>query len=299
MDHRYVAEFSALAAAFCWAFGGLIATRPVRALGPVGFNRLRLTLVFVMLALVALADGGWWTLTLEKSILLMGSSIIGIFFGDTSFYAALKRLGPRRAGILFTTNAPLTALLGYFILDERLSTMGTIGCALVTGGVFLAVFHGTTTQRHSFEEVRGRIAVGVALGMLAAFCQTISALIARPVMASGVDAAAASALRVGTAALALSAAMLLNADIVRPRTKLTLSLLGQAALSGLVGMGLGMTFFLYALANGSAGLVSVLSATSPILTLPTLWLVTRECPAPGAWLGAAMAVAGTALIFNA
>ena len=77
-----------------------------------------------------------------------------------------------------------------------------------------------------------------------------------------------SALRVGIGALALSGTLLFRSAAVLPATRLTRGLVGQIALSGLVGMALGMTFLLHALAHGPAGLVSTLSATSPILILP-------------------------------
>jgi len=54
---------------------------------------------------------------------------------------------------------------------------------------------------------------------------------------------------------------------------------------------------LFALAHGPAGLVSTLSATSPVLILPILWIATKERPAPGAWIGAFLAVIGMACIF--
>lgn len=294
----YIAEFSALGAAFCWSFGGLISTNPVRTLGAVTFNRLRMCLVFVMLAGMAFMTGGWKTLTPQHAVMLMLSAMVGIFLGDTSFYAALKRVGPRRAGILFATNAPLTAIMGFLVLDEHLPPATILGCALIMAGVFLAVFHSSTTQQHSFEQVRGSLAVGVGLGMFGAFCQAVSVIIMRPILASGVDAVAASALRVGTGAIALILTLLLRSEVVRPATRLSYRLVGQVALSGLVGMALGMTFLLIALAHGPAGLVSTLSATSPILILPILWLVTKESPAPGAWLGAFLAVLGAACIFN-
>ena len=46
-----------------------------------------------------------------------------------------------------------------------------------------------------------------------------------------------------------------------------------------------MTLLLYALAGGKVGIVSTLSATSPVLILPLLWLRTGQRPAPGAWAG--------------
>ena len=62
-----------------------------------------------------------------------------------------------------------------------------------------------------------------------------------------------------------------------------------------------LVFFMLAImapAHGPAGLVSTLSATSPILILPVLWVVTRDRPATGAWLGAALAVAGAGCVFS-
>jgi drug/metabolite transporter (DMT)-like permease len=293
------AEIAALAAALCWSFGGLIATRPVRALGAVRFNRVRMSLVFAMLSLAALFNRGWWTLNREHFLILIVSALIGICLGDTSYYGALKRLGPRRSGILFATNAPITAILGYLVLDERLPAQTSIGCALIMTGVFLAVFFGTVEgQQHSFEKVRGSLPAGVVMALFAAVCQAVSVIIVRPVMASGVDAVAASALRVGTAAVILSSILVVRPLQNLPVVPLTWKLLGQVALSGLVGMALGMTFLLFALAYGPAGLVSTLSATSPILILPILWAVTRERPAVGAWVGAVMAVAGAGCIFN-
>ena len=225
--------------------------------------------------------------------------MIGIFIGDTLLYATLKRLGPRRTGILFSTNAPITVIVGYFFLKESLPVATTIGCILIMVGVLLAVFFGTTSsQKHPFEKVQGSLASGIVLGFLSALCQAISVLIARPIMASGVDAVAASALRVGIAALALNFVFLLRSPRVSYLAiPVTTKLMWQTGLSGILGMAVGMTLLLFALAHGTAGLVSTLSATSPILILPILWIATRERPAPGAWVGAFLAVLGVACIF--
>jgi drug/metabolite transporter (DMT)-like permease len=228
------------------------------------------------------------------------SAMIGIFLGDTLLYATLKRLGPRRTGILFTTNAPMTVIVGYFFLDESLPVTTITGCVLILVGVMMAVFCGRrSSPKHAFEEIQGSLSSGIFLGFSSAFCQAISILIARPIMASGVDAVAASALRVGVAALALNFIFLLQPTRGNPKdTPITRKLMVQTGLSGIVGMALGMTFLLFALAHGPAGLVSTLSATSPVLILPILWIATRERPAPGAWVGAFLAVVGVACIFS-
>jgi len=296
----FIAECSALAAALCWSFGGLVSTSPTRAFGPVRFNRIRLSIVSLILLSFVLLSGGWRTLNLHTALILGLSAIIGILTGDTLLYATLKRLGPRRTGILFTTNAPITVIIGYLFFGETLPSATVIGCMLIMTGVIFAVFCGTTsTQKHSFEQIQGSLATGLTFGFLAALCQAISVLIARPVMASGVDAVAASALRVGVAALALNSVSLFQPGRnAQPVTPLNPKLLWLTSLSGILGMAVGMTFLLFALAHGPAGIVSTLSATSPVLILPILWIATREKPAPGAWLGAFLAVIGVAFIFR-
>jgi drug/metabolite transporter (DMT)-like permease len=296
----YIAECSALAAALCWSFGGLLSTTPARTLGAVRFNRLRLIIVSLLLITMSFGTGGWRTLDLHSIMVLILSAMIGVFIGDTLLFATLKRLGPRRTGILFTTNAPFTVIIGYYSLGEVLPFTTVLGCFLIMVGVLLAVFYGTrSSQKHTFEEVQGSINVGIIFGLLSALCQSVSVIIARPIMASGVDAVAASALRVGTSALALIVVYYLHRGRdSHAAVPLTRKLIWQTGLSGIVGMALGMTFLLFALTRRAAGLVSTLSATSPIFILPILWIATRERPASGAWVGAFLAVIGVACIFG-
>ena len=62
-------------------------------------------------------------------------------------------------------------------------------------------------------------------------------------------------------------------------------------------MGVGMTLVQFALIGAKAGVVATLSSMSPVLILPVLWGLYRRRPAAGAWLGAVMAVTGSALLF--
>ncbi len=59
-------------------------------------------------------------------------------------------------------------------------------------------------------------------------------------------------LRVGVAAACLSTVMLLPLDSVKPRGALTLKVLSQTALTGILAMGIGMTLLLYALSGGKS-----------------------------------------------
>ncbi|MBN9235077.1 MULTISPECIES: DMT family transporter [Phyllobacteriaceae] len=291
-------ELAALGAAVCWALTGIISAGPAGHLGAPAFNRVRQIFVTAMLALYVLATGAWRELDAANVWPLLASGLIGIFIGDTLLFATLNRVGPRRSGILFALNAPIAAMLGWLLLGETLSTKAVFGIALIVGGVLLAILFGKRrSQLHQWETVKGPLWIGVALGLGAATGQAIGSIIARPVMATGIDPFLASMLRVGIAAAFLSILIQLPIPALKPKGPLTWKVAALTALTGILALAIGMTLLLFALSGGKVGIVSTLSATSPVIILPLLWLRTGERPAAGAWAGAALVVAGMALIF--
>lgn len=291
-------ELAAVGAATCWALTGIIAAGPAGQLGAWAFNWIRQVSVTVLLALLMLATGVWQQLNVANIGPLAISGLMGIFVGDTLLFATLNRVGPRRAGVLFALNAPMSALLGFVMLGERLQAQVVLGIALTVCGVVLAIIFGKRRdQLHAWEAVKGPLWIGVLFGLGAAAGQAVGSVIAKPVMASGIDPFLASMVRVGVAVACLSILMALPIQGAKPKTPVTPRLAGMAVLAGVVGLGVGMTLLLFALSGGNVGVVSTLSATSPVIILPMLWLKTGERPAAGAWVGAALVVAGLGLIF--
>ncbi|OAE41757.1 DMT family transporter [Agrobacterium tumefaciens] len=291
-------ELAALGAATCWAMTGMLSAGPAGRLGALAFSRTRQLFVAALLGVYVLASGSWRELQPEALWSLLLSGFIGIFVGDTLLFTCLNRVGPRRSGILFALNAPMAALLGWLVLGEQLSGKAIAGIGLTLSGVLLAILFGKRkAQLHEWENVKGPLWIGVLLGLLAALSQAVGSLIARPVMATGIDPLAASMLRVGIAAICLTALTSLPIQAVKPKTRLTPALFVQTAATGLIALAFGMTLLLFALSGGKVGIVSTLSATTPVIILPLLWLKTREVPAHGAWAGAALVVAGMALMF--
>lgn len=293
-------EIAALLAAFCWALGGLFATEPARALGGYHFSRIRMTVVFVGLAVIATWQQTWGSIEyVDFAWALLISGLIGIVFGDVCLFAALGRLGPRRTGILFAANAPITAIMGVWLFDESMSWPTLLGCALVSAGVVVAIYFGKRKdQLHNWEQIRGPLWVGLLIGLGAALGQSIGSLVVKPVMDSGADAVAVSAVRVGISALALQLASPWVSRRFAGSPKLTWPVFNNLVVSGVLGMLIGMPLLLYAFAEGDIGLAAILSSTTPVMILPLLWIKTRERPALGAWIGALLTVLGSALLFQ-
>jgi uncharacterized membrane protein len=266
-------------------------------LGAFAFTRWRMGLVFMMLAPVALINGAWHSISGAQAGVLMVSGLIGIFVGDTALFASMNRLGPRRTGVLFATHALFSALLGFWVLDERMGAQALLGGTLVVGGVMTAIALGSRKdESHALEQVRGHVPFGVAMGLLAALCQAAGSLIAKPVMASGVDPVAGTVIRVGATCAAHLVLLWAGAGVARTQGALSGPVLGKVALSGMIGMGLGMSLILLALQHGNVGLVGILSSVSPVLVLPLLWWRLGRAPAQGAWWGAGLTVVGTMLV---
>jgi drug/metabolite transporter (DMT)-like permease len=292
-------ELAALGAATCWAVTPLISAPASSHLGALAFNRLRQLGVTLMLAVFVFVTGRWQNLEQGQVIALLASGAVGIFAGDTLLFLALNRLGPRRNSALYALNAPMAAVLGWMFLDESLSLQAVIGIGLTIAGVLLAILYGNrNAQVHALETVRGKLWFGVALAIGAALGQAVGSIIARPVMVTGVDPFLASMLRVGVAGTLLTIMMSLPIEAVKPRNAMTMQMAVITIFSGILAMGLGMTLMLFALSGGKTGIVSTLSATSPVIILPLLWWRTKQRPTAAARAGAALAVFGMALMFS-
>ena len=290
-------ELAALGTATCWAMTGIIASDAIRALGPFHFNLIRQVFVTLLLGLVVLASGtlalpGW-----EAVAMLAVSGVAGILLGDTLNFAAVGRLGPRRAGAVFALNAPMAASLGWLVLGERLGAQAWGGIALTVAGVALAIMGRPPSGAHRLETIRGGLRLGVLFGLGAALGQAVGTLIARPYMAGGLDPYVGSLIRVGASGLAMGLVASLPFAPPRPE-RVTGKLLVLTGATALIGLLLGMTLFLYALQGSQTGIIATLSATSPVIILPLLWLRTGQRPTATSWAGAVLAVAGLALIFT-
>ena len=292
-------EIMALLAATCWATASTFSVGPTQRLGAIGFSRLRMAFATLLLWALTLASGGWHSLHPSAMGLLAASGLIGIFIGDTALFACMNRLGPRRSGVLFACHALFSALLAWAWLGEVLWGWALLGSLMLMAGVMIAILWGKrSVESHLWEQTKGRLAVGVALGLTAALCQSLATLMLKPLMTTGIDPIAASAVRTTLALLAHLALWLSGWKPARAGGPITLRDAGWVFLGAAIAMVLGMTLILKALHEGQAGIVAIFSSVSPIVILPLLWLIYRRRPAFGAWMGASLAITGTALILS-
>jgi drug/metabolite transporter (DMT)-like permease len=291
------AETLALVAAATWAGSSLLSATAVARMGAFAFSRWRMAFACLLLWAMALVTGSWRSLQLDGAGVLALSGLIGIFVGDTALFACMNRLGPRRSGILFATHALFSAVLAWLFLGETLSGWGLLGSALLVAGVMTAIAFGRReTESHQWEATKGRLAIGIGLGLLSALGQSVATLMLKPLMQTGLDPVAASAVRMSSSMIAHLLLLLTGWRLVQATQSPRWIDLGYTFASAALGMTLGMTLILKALQHGSAGMVGMLSSVTPVILLPLLWWVYRRRPAGGGWIGAVLTVCGCMLI---
>ncbi len=78
-----------------------------------------------------------WTWTGVTALLVGG--VIGTVGGRSSNLRAIRAIGPSRANAFLTANPLVAAIVGWFVLDERLGLQEATGGALVIGGLLWLV----------------------------------------------------------------------------------------------------------------------------------------------------------------
>lgn len=275
-------EWLGLVSSAVWAFAVLIAVPCAGRLGSIAYGRWRLFFAMILLGAMGLLTGGFRTMSGDDLLLLALSGTVGLFIGDTAYYASMNRLGPRIAGILFATNAVFSAAAGIIFYGDTFSIRSALGTALVFAGVITAIYFadGNRKADHAVSaEFSGTsVAAAVALGLLAGLCQSAGTAILKPMMSRGTDPVAASSVRMA-AGFALHLLLLWSGfRPAKPLHSVNRRIVFLIIANTVLALGIGMTCCLKAIDNGNIGIAAVLSACQPVILVPLLWLFCKESP---------------------
>ena len=96
---------------------------------------------------------------------IMMAGIFSIFLGNTFLFRSVHRLGPRRAGILFATNAPIAIVLRWLFFNEILTLWQLFACGLVRSGVVVAILFSRHQQTHDWVHTKDRFSIGILMAL--------------------------------------------------------------------------------------------------------------------------------------
>ena len=286
-------ELLALLTALIWAAAVILLKRSGESVPPFALNLFRVTVSSVLLLPTAFLAGqaSVTSASLSDILLLVASGAIGVAISDTLFHASLNRVGAGISAIIDCLYSPLTVLLAFLALNERLSTLQLVGLALVLGGVFAAARH---------EPPHGvaprQVAVGVVWGVLAMVALAVGIVIAKPVLDRSTLLWAATVRQVGCLAVMLPVALLSRrrAQILgalRPSSVWLHSLPGAV-----LGSYLGLICWIGGLKYTKVGVAAILNQSSTIYILILAAIFLKEPLTRRKLVASLVALAGIILV---
>ena len=280
----------ALGAGACWALASVIFGRLGRTVAPLGLNLGKGLLALACLG-AALGVDGLEPVGPRAWLLLGASGLVGIALGDTVFFQALRRLGPRRTLLMTTLIPALVALLSFALLGERLEARAWLGALVTVAGVTWTLW-----ERLPEGEDAGSWRQGIGYGLLTVATCAAAVMFSKVALAE-VRPLQATAMRLLCAVLALLGWGLARGQLLTWLSPLRerRTLLGLC-LAAFVGTFLGMWLSQASLWFTSATVATILSATDPIFVLPLAALVMGERLRLRPVLGALLSLAGVALL---
>ncbi len=306
--NEHLGEIAALLTSVSWTVTALSFEYAAKRIGSLALNVLRLAVALGLFALVGLLLRGQ-ALPLGASgeawLWLSLSGLVGFVFGDIFLFQAYIDIGARMTQVVFVSSPLITAVIGYFVLGERIAPVGAAGMVLVVAAIAWVVFGGGPSDGESAEnegpglEVarRARRGRGVFFAFLGALGQS-GGLILSKIGAPSFDPFAATQIRViaGLAGFIVMAAFArrLREPVAACKNIPALKALGVGAFFGPF---IGVTLGLYAVQRTSSGIAATLMGLTPILIVIPSVLIRKERIRTREVAGAAVAVFGSTLIF--
>jgi len=157
-------EFAALATAIFWTVTVLCFEFAGKRVGTLSLNLIRLSLGFLFLSLFSWITRGR-ILPFDASpslwFWLAASGLVGFVIGDILLFQAFIEIGGRISMLIYSAVPPLSALLGWVFLGERINLQGFIGMGITLTGIALVILerndveHPETPPNDAVEEKAG------------------------------------------------------------------------------------------------------------------------------------------------
>ncbi len=297
MFHSHAGEFAALAVAVFWTITALAFESASKKVGSLPVNWIRLLIGFVFLSIFTLFYRGlllpvdasprsWFWLTL--------SGMVGFVMGDLFLFRAFVLIGSRIAMLIMALAPPMTAVMGWIFLHEKMSRLSLLGMGLTLLGIAMVVLDRPTQEapiKLSHPVAGILLALGGAVGQAAG-------LILSKIGMGEYSPFAATQIRI----LAGIAGFTVILTVLKgwPRTLAAVKhgpAMTQLTAGAFFGPFLGVSFSLIAIQHTKTGIASTIMSTVPVLIIPPAIIFLKEKITFREILGALVAVAGVAILF--
>ncbi|MEE4196319.1 MAG: DMT family transporter [Bacteroidales bacterium] len=305
MFQSHLGEFAALLTAVFWTVTGIAFESAGKKVGSLSTNLIRLFMAFFFIGIYGLITRGEF-LPLDGTVhnwtWLSLSGLVGFVIGDLLLFEAYVVIGSRVSMLIMSLTPPITAFIGWLVMDEILTTQNIIGMILTMTGIVLVVLERKSNELGTKSKPRKKINLSYPLaGLLLAFGGAVgqgTGLVLSKFGMQDMNPFAATQIRVITGFFGFSILF-----IFMKRWKKVFQALKNKKAMSRVGIGaffgpfLGVSFSLLAVKHTTTGVASTIMGIVPVLIIPPAVIFFKEKITLKEVIGSVIAVGGVALFF--
>lgn len=296
----HIGEISSFITVICWVVCSMSFEAAGKRIGSMSVNLLRMPIAFILISITTFFSRGLvfpTDATPETWFWLSISGIIGFFIGDLCLFRAFIEVGARISMLIYSLAPPITALMGYLIFGEEMTTYGIIGMFVTIGGITMVILKRSGNKVEVNHPIKG-----IVLALIGTFGQVFGVVFSKLGMNTqeGVvfDQFASTQIRIvaSTICFILLFTVTKRWGAIRKALSYKKSM-AQLSLGALFGPYLGVTMGLYAITYTTFGIYSTIVATVPVVIIIPHILIYKEKIELREIVGAFIAVIGVSMLF--
>lgn len=297
MIQTHLGEAAALVTTLCWAVTAVSFEMAGKKVGSLSVNYIRLVIGFILISIFTFFTRGSLLpldATTNSWIWLSISGFIGFFIGDLFLFQSYLEIGSRISMLVMATSPPITALLGYIFMRERLSYIDFIGMTITVLGIAIVVLSKNPDDKkfklsHSLK--------GLTFAFLGALGQGLGLIFSKMGMGD-YNPFAATQIRIisGFIGFTILFIVLNKWDNLRSALKNSKAMFG-ITIGSIFGPFLGVSFSLISLKYTSAGISSTITSIVPVVIIPFSIIFLKEKIRLKELIGAVITVIGVSVLF--
>lgn len=291
-----IGQVAALITAICWTLTPIAFEAAGKRVGSLSVNFIRLIIAFLLIGIFTFFTRGMF-LPLDASgstwIWLSISGVVGFVIGDLFLFEAYVLIGSRIALLIMAVVPPITALVGFFVLNERLTALDLLGMFITMGGISLVILvKGSKEKKVKLSHP----IKGIAYAFIGAIGQSVGTVFSKLGMGD-YNAFAATQIRI----IAATVGFIIIITLRKNWSNLALALkdfkaIKYITIGAFLGPFIGVSLSLLSVQYISTGVSSTISSISRILIIPISIIVFKDKVSAKEILGAAITIAGVALL---
>jgi drug/metabolite transporter (DMT)-like permease len=229
------------------------------------FTRMWVSLPVAYIFAVAASGSITFTIPIEALFPLILSMVIGIIIGDGMYFYSQERIGVARAFPIAMSYPLLVYFLAAVFLSEPVIPQRVIGAFVIVFGVIMIARAEQDETKNKNRWSEDELRIGLILAFLVFVCWAMSDVIFQYGLV-GVAPAEANFYRILAASLILVPVFLfsLRGERTLPIRRTTMFALG----TGIVGLGLSLIAYSFAVKLVGATVTSLIVASAPMFTAP-------------------------------